>query len=223
MLSANAFCFVESRVRTPMLPLSLFRLPTFSAAVVFGVVVNLTYYGVLFALSLYLQRARDYTILEAGLAYLPSTCTFIVSNLLSGPLQARHGARRPMLIGAAIAARGYGLLARLDTTSTIWTMLPAFAMIPFGMGLAVPAMTTTVLASVERHAAGTASAVLNATRQVGGTIGVAVFGTFVAGGPADIARGLHDAALVSCVLLACAAAIVHQGIGRPRSRALDPR
>lgn len=220
VLSAVAFCRVESRVRMPMLPLALFRLPTFAAAIVFGILVNLTYYGVLFTLSLYLQKALGYTALQAGLAYLPLTGTFIVSNLLSGLLVARHGSRRPMLIGSAIAACGYGLLSLLDATSTAWTMLPIFALIPFGMGLAVPAMTTAILSSVDRGRAGTASAVLNAARQAGGTIGVASFGALVSGDAASIVSGLHVAALTSCALLIAAGWLVWfamPGIARPRS------
>lgn len=223
VMSTMAFCFVESRVRTPMLPLSLFRMPTFSAAVVFGVLVNLTYYGVLFTLSLYLQKALGYSALQAGLAYLPLTGTFIVSNLLSGRLVARHGSRLPMLMGSAIAACGYALLALLDTTSTAWTMLPIFALIPFGMGLAVPAMTNAILASVERNRAGTASAVLNAARQAGGTVGVALFGALVAGDATAIVRGLHFAALSSCALLIAAGLSTWAWIQRPMRTGTVPR
>ena len=215
IVGAATFCLVESRVVVPMLPLSLFRLPTFGAAVVFGILVNLTYYGVLFALSLYLQRALAYSALEAGLAYLPLTGTFIVSNLLSGPMVARYGSRRPMLVGATIAACGYALLGRLDAASSWWTMFPAFTLIPFGMGLAVPAMTTTILSAVERRRAGTASAVLNAARQAGGTVGVAVFGALVAGDAVHIVDGLHRAALVCSALLVVAAAIVWSKIPEP--------
>ena len=223
VVAAVAFCGVESRVATPMLPLSLFRLPTFGAAVVFGILVNLTYYGVLFALSLYLQRALGYSALQAGLAYLPLTGTFIVSNLLSGPLVARRGSRLPMLCGASIAACGYALLSRLDATSSWWAMCPAFTMIPFGMGLAVPAMTTTILASVERSRAGTASAVLNAARQAGGTVGVALFGALVAGDAATIVNGLHVAALSACLLLIAAGLSTWRWIPRPKHETGVPR
>lgn len=221
--AALAFCVVESRVTTPMLPLRLFRLPTFSAAVVFGILVNLTYYGVLFALSLYLQRARGYTALQAGLCYLPLTGTFIVSNLVSGPAVARYGARRPMLVGALIAAGGYALLARLDGTTPWWAMVPAFTAIPFGMGLAVPAMTTTILSAVDRRQAGTASAVLNAARQSGGTVGVALFGALVAGDAIGIVAGLHRAASISCGLLLLAAVIVFWRIRSPAAATIAAR
>lgn len=83
-LASLAFVAVESRTATPMLPLSLFRHRTFSAAVLFGICVNLTYYGTVFVLALYLQRARGESALQAGLAFLPLTGGFLLSNLAGG-------------------------------------------------------------------------------------------------------------------------------------------
>jgi len=87
-------------------------------------------------------------------------------------------------------------------------------MIPGGMGLGVPAMTTAILASVEKAWSGTASAVLNAARQAAGAIGVAAFGALVVGGDARIVPGLHMAAWISSALLVGAATIVWFGIHR---------
>ena len=87
-------------------------------------------------------------------------------------------------------------------------MLPGFILIPAGMGLAVPAMTTAILSSVDRARSGTASAVLNAARQVGGAIGVATFGALVSGVTAErIISGLNIAALTSAALLIIATVI----------------
>ncbi|MFI4981609.1 MAG: MFS transporter, partial [Nevskiales bacterium] len=202
----------EARVAAPMLPLRFFRMPNFSAAVVFGVLLNFSYYGMLFALTLYLQQAHGYSALQAGLAYLPLTGGFFFSNVVAGRVVERLGSRPPMIFGACVGAIGYLLLLRLDAQSSWWAMLPAFLLIPAGMGLAVPAMTTAILASVERHWSGTASAVLNAARQAGGAIGVAVFGALVGGGAEHIVTGLGHAALASGVLLLLAAALARIGI-----------
>jgi DHA2 family methylenomycin A resistance protein-like MFS transporter len=200
-----AFGAVERRAAAPMLPLAVFRSRPFSAAVAFGVIVNLAYYGTIFVLALYLQQARRFSPLEAGLAFLPLTATFIVSNLVSGRMVARLGSRTPMVVGAAIAALGYGLLLRLGASSAFARMLPAFVMIPGGMGLGVPAMTTAILAAVDKAWSGTASAVLNAARQAGGAVGVAAFG--LATGALGPVGGLHGAAAASGLLLLAAAAI----------------
>jgi MFS transporter, DHA2 family, methylenomycin A resistance protein len=204
---AVAFLATETRAASPMLPLGLFSRPAFGAAIVFGVLCNLTYYGVMFVLSLYLQQAHGYSALRAGAAYLPLTATFIVSNLLSAPVTLRFGAGVVMSAGAAIAALGFALLSGLSSESPFAQMLPAFALIPFGMGLAVPAMTASVLASVERRWSGTVSGALNAARQAGGALGVAAFGALGAGGSVAIVHGLRSAAGISVGLLLAAAGI----------------
>jgi DHA2 family methylenomycin A resistance protein-like MFS transporter len=187
-----------------MLPLSFFRRPTFSAAVAFGVAVNLAYYGVIFVLTLYFQQAHGWGPVAAGLAFLPLTATFIVANLASGRMAAKFGSRLPMAAGAAAGAVGYLLLLPLDAHSPFLAMAPGFLLIPAGMGLGVPAMTTAILASVDKQWSGTASGVLNAARQSGGAAGVALFGLLA--GAAGLVSGLHLAGLVSAVLLLAAAA-----------------
>ncbi|MFM0740856.1 MFS transporter [Paraburkholderia xenovorans] len=201
-IAAAAFIAVESRVATPMLPLTLFSKRSFSAAVLFGICVNLTYYGMVFVLSLYLQRVRGYTPLQAGLAFLPLTGGFLISNVASGWVVGRFGARVPMIVGAIIGGLGYGLLHFVDAASPLVALLLPFLLIPSGMGLAVPAMTTAVLASVEAKRAGTASAVLNTARQAGGAVGVAAFGALASAAAAtQIVSGMQTATAVSVGLL----------------------
>ncbi len=197
-----AFVVVESRAAAPMLPLALFRKRSFSAAVLFGICVNLSYYGMVFVLSLYLQQARGYSATGAGLAFLPLTGGFLVSNVLSGWVVARFGVRVPMIAGGATAALGYALLHHLDAATPLPVVLVAFVLIPSGMGLAVPAMTTAVLASVERQRAGIASAALNTARQAGGAIGVAAYGALASGaGAAHIVAGMQTSSAISAGLL----------------------
>jgi DHA2 family methylenomycin A resistance protein-like MFS transporter len=206
-LAAFAFVAIESRAATPMLPLSLFRRRTFSAAVLFGICVNLTYYGTVFVLALYLQRVRGESALQAGLAFLPLTGGFLLSNLASGRAVARRGPRAPMLAGALVAALGYGALHGVDGSTPLPLLLVPFLLIPAGMGFAVPAMTTAVLASVEQERAGIASAVLNTARQAGGAMGVAAFGALADGGGGawQTVVGLHVETAVSAGLLVAAA------------------
>ncbi len=220
LLAALAFVVTQRRVDTPMLPLAFFANRTFSAAVLFGLCVNLTYYGVVFVLSLYLQHARGETPLQAGLAFLPLTGGFLVSNVASGWVVGRFGARVPMIAGAITAALGYGMLHFAEAASPLWTLLIPFLLIPSGMGLAVPAMTTAVLASVDRQRSGTASAVLNTARQAGGAIGVAAFGALASAsdavggaGAAHVVSGLKSSTLISACLLLIAlglACLVHR-------------
>lgn len=209
LVAGTAFLMVESRTRAPMLPLELFHSVPFSGAVLFGVLVNFAYYGVIFVLSFYLQRVRGFSVIQTGLTFLPLTGTFIFSNIASGWLSARTGLRTPMVLGGLIGSAGYALLGTsgISDSATFLDMLPGLALIPAGMGLGVPAMTTSILASVERHQAGTASAVLNTARQVGGATGVAIFGAIVAAGSgAEIMGGVRSVMGISALLLLAAAA-----------------
>jgi DHA2 family methylenomycin A resistance protein-like MFS transporter len=212
LLSTVAFLRTESTTSNPMLPLKSFRLPNFSPAVLFGFIINLTYYGVVFVLSLYLQQALHYSPMQAGLAYLPLTATFVASNYLSGRMVSAFGSRLPMTIGALIAAAGFALLFPLGEHTHFVSMLAPFLLLPSGMGLAVPAMTTAILASVDRQDSGIASGVLNAARQAGGAMGVAIFGALAGGRIENIVPGLKWSALSSLVLLGGAFALAAFGM-----------
>jgi MFS transporter, DHA2 family, methylenomycin A resistance protein len=204
------FVLVETRSAAPMLPLSLFASGAFSRAVVFGVLVNFAYYGVVFIFSLYLQQLRGMTAMQAALVFLPLTGTFIVSNIGSGRMMACCGTRLPMIAGALVAAGGYVwlALAGISGDAPVMAMVPGLVLIPAGMGLAVPAMTTSILSAVAPRMAGTASGVLNMARQTGGALGVAVYGALAASPvAADALAGTRHAVLVSCALLLVCAAL----------------
>lgn len=208
LLAAAAFVWVEANGRNPMLPLALFRARGFSTAVLYGMIANATYYGSMFVISLYLQRVHDYSPLRSGLAYLPLTLTIFAINLVSGWLVSRFGSRWPMVIGALVNATGFALLSHLDANSSYLQMLPAFTLIPLGLGAGVPAMTTAVLASVDKANAGRATGVLNAARQAAGAMGVALFGAL----STDIVTGLQRTALLCSALLLTAAALAWRGM-----------
>ena len=198
------FVWVEGRVAAPVLPLSLFRSSTFSTAVAYGTAANVTFYGMIFVLSLYFQRVRGYGGPETGLAYLPLMATFIAVNLVNSRMVARFGVRACMVGGFLVDALAFAALLMLGVGSPYWLALPAFLLMPAGMGTGVPAMIGAMLGSVERSRSGVAAAVTNAARQAGGAIGVAVFGTLA--GP-DLVGGLHLGAALSAMLLVAMALV----------------
>ena len=201
---AAAFVLFERRAAHPAMPLNVFRERPAWTAVVVGSALNFAYYGLIFVLGLYMLRALHWAPAKAGLAFLPLTATFIVSNLLSGGLVARFGARTVTTGGVLLAACGYALTARLGASSGMLEMLPGFALIPGGMGLAIPALTSGLLASVDRHDAGAASGALNACRQVGGAAGVAIFGALAG---VDVVTGLRASGIAAAALLVGAAVV----------------
>ena len=204
LVGGPAFVLVELRSRAPVLPMRLFRSPTFSTAVVYGAAANVTIYGMVFVLSLYFQEARGYGAVETGFAFLPLMFTFVVVNLNNARLVARFGPRALMVAGFLVDALGFCLLLLLGGASPYWLALPAFVLMPAGMGTGVPAMIGAMLGSIDRRHSGVASATMNAARQAGGAIGVAIFGALA--GP-HLVSGLHTSALVSAVLLLASAAI----------------
>ena len=100
---------------------------------------------------------------------------------------------------------GFGVLAWASTAQSFALMAFGFLLIPTGMGLAVPAMTTTVLSAVDKGRSALAAAILNTARQAAGAIGVAVFGALAHGGPERIATGLRITCAVAMAALAVAA------------------
>ena len=203
LVAAPLFVWVELRSRAPLLPMRLFRSGTFSIAVVYGMAANFTFYGMVFVLSLYFQRARHYGATETGFAYLPLMATFVAVNLVNGWVVGRFGVRIPMVAGFLVDALGFSLLLLLGPTSSYWLALPAFILMPAGMGTGIPAMIGAMLGSVDRSVSGVAAAVTNAARQAGGAIGVAVFGALVGD---DLVGGMHAAAILSAALLVATAA-----------------
>jgi len=214
LLAVAAFLAVETRSAHPAVPLDVFRTRMVWSAVVVGVAVNFTYYGVIFVLGLFLQRSAGYSVLQAGLAFLPLTATFIVANLLSGRFVQRFGPARTMAGGVVVATIGYALTSRLGPETPFWLMVPGFLLIPGGMGTAVPTMTSALLSHVDRHFSGTASGVLNACRQAAGAAGVAVMGALAAGGPAAIAAGLRASGVIAAMVLLGTAWVAWRSEGR---------
>jgi len=201
----GALLLVERRAAAPVIATDLFALRDFRGAVFFGTVVNGTYYGAIFVIALFLQTARHFTPMQAGLAFLPLTAGFFLSNVLSGSAITRFGTRKPMIVGALIDLLGFGVLAFASTTQSLPLMLVGFLLIPSGMGLAVPAMTTTVLSSVDKSRSSLAAAILNTARQSAGAIGVAVFGALAQGDAAHIGAGLRITCVVAMFALSFAA------------------
>jgi DHA2 family methylenomycin A resistance protein-like MFS transporter len=202
-ISGAALLAVERRVRDPAIPLEFFKDTTFGVATLAGFLVSLAIYGLSFALSLYFQTVLSYTPAETGWAFVPFAAGITVSNLLGGWLSAKAGARLPMAAGLGLAAAGFALLGSVIGSFTGYgAMLPAQLLIRFGIGLAVPPMTAALLATVPRSRSGSASGLLNAVRQAGAAIGVALFGALIRG---DIVAGLRIGVMIAAGLLAGAA------------------
>ncbi len=170
-----AFPVIEHRVRSPVLPLNLFRSRQFTGANVTTLAVYTAVGGALFLLVLQLQQSLGYSALVAGLATLPMTVIMLVGSPWAGALAQRTGPRMPMTAGPLIAAAGVALMARIVPGATyLGAVLPAVVAFGVGLAITVAPLTAAVLSAVPDAYAGTASGVNNAISRVAGLIAVAV-------------------------------------------------
>lgn len=178
--AATGFVLIERAVREPMLPLGLFTNATFSAATTVGLLINLGFYGGLFVINLYLQQVRHYSAVLAGLALLPMMGVVALGSAASGRFTAHAESPRPtMLIGLFTAAAGLLGLTVADTTTPYLLLVAPLIATGFGMSFTMPAVTTAVTDSAPHDHAGLASGVINAARQLGSVIGVAILGALI--------------------------------------------
>lgn len=217
LVAAFGFVVIERRSQSPMLPLALFRIPTFAVASLVGVIVNFAYYGLIFVFSLFFQIEQQLSPQQTGLAFLPMTIVLMAVNVIAGRLITRMGARRLMVLGLALAACGYLMLLPISIAGSYWMLLVPMLLAASGIALTVPTMTNATLSSVDTSRAGIASGVLNSARQIGGMLGVAVFGYLVRDtAPEPFMRGMHWSLGVSVALLLTGSLMCLLGIQRDR-------
>jgi DHA2 family methylenomycin A resistance protein-like MFS transporter len=199
------FIVVESRGRRPMLPLELFRSPAFSAPAAIGLLINIGFYGLIFVFSLLFQRVQHLTALQTGLALAPIMIGITVSNLLAGRLDALVGPRRIVAVAVvAVAAATAGLLGVGRGTAYL-AMVVQLTVLGAAAGCIVPVITSELLGAVDRTRSGVAAGTLNTLRQTGSAIGVALFGSLLAG-HAGLVAGLHASLAITiglCAAIAC--------------------
>jgi DHA2 family methylenomycin A resistance protein-like MFS transporter len=180
ILAAGAFVQRERTVSNPLLPRELFATARFPAANMLGFLINFGGYGQLFLLSLYLQDARGATPLGAGLQLLPTIVMFTLGSLGAPRLMARIGPRPALMASMALCAFATTLTAFVLTPQTEYLRFAAMvSMANLGVGLAVPAMTAVVMQIAGQSHANIAAACLNANRQIGVLVGVAIMGTIL--------------------------------------------
>lgn len=211
--AAAGFLLVESRVAAPMVPLSLFRNRELSAATAVGCLMNLGFYGQLFVLTLYFQQVRGDSALLTGLALLPQTGVIALGSWLGGRVTSHSGPRTPVIAGMAIGAAGFFALTIITRSVPYWALVAPMAATGFGISFTMPAATAAVVEGAPTQRTGVASGTLNASRQVGGAIGIALLGAFVAGGPSGSTSGMRVAMIVAGLTYALATAI---GLTIPR-------
>lgn len=207
---AVLFVVQERRAAQPMLPLSLFKHRRFALASLVGLLVNVAFYGLIFVFSLYFQRVNGLSPFATGLAFLPMLGVVLPVNLVAARVAERIGAPVTVAIGAGLSALGCLALLGIEPGTSYWEIGVQLAVIGGGLGLLVPPLTSTLLGSVEKSRSGIAAGVLNATRQTGSVLGVALFGS-LAGRQGDFMAGAHASLVISACLLFAAGVAIWRG------------
>jgi DHA2 family methylenomycin A resistance protein-like MFS transporter len=212
---ATALVLRERSSERRLVPRRLVADRRFTGATAGGALLNFAFYGELFFLSLFLQQERGLDALQTGLAFLPQPLAFLAVSPLAGRLIATRGPGLALGLGGALAVVASGVLLAVDGDSSYGVLMAGLALNGAGGGFAIPAVTGAVMGSAPPALAGIASAALNAGRQVGGVLGVAVLGGIATGGGHVEVGAMHEAVVVAGLALAVASALSFS-LGPPR-------
>ena len=189
------FVLLEAKVsRAPLVPLRLFASRSITGANLVSFGVGAAIFSVWYFQSLYLQSVRGLSPLAAGLTFLPQTVAIAAGAQISSRLMSRWGARPFLVAGPALIGLGLLWLAQISVVPAVWSavIVPGIV-ITLGAGLVFPAITVAATSGVSRAEAGLASGVVNTTRQVGGSLGLAALATLAADHTASLASLGHSA------------------------------
>ncbi|GHF41695.1 DHA2 family methylenomycin A resistance protein-like MFS transporter [Amycolatopsis bartoniae] len=215
VVAGAAFVLTEHRHSSPMLPLKLFKEREFSGSIAIGAAINIGFYGELFLLALYFQDVRHFSPLLTGLAMLPQPGIASLASSLGGRHTARIGARPVMLIGLVVGALGLLSLVLAGEHTPYWMLIVPLLAVGFGTAYTMPAATAATMEAAPAKQAGTASGALNASRQIGSTLGVAIFGTVTAGSAAFM-TGYHVSVGIGAAVFAAGALVAWIAVPRPK-------
>jgi EmrB/QacA subfamily drug resistance transporter len=213
------FIVNERRHPNPLVPLSIFRIRGLAAADATQVIAMAGLYSMFFFVTLYMQDVLLYSPIRAGAAYLPVTVGVAVSAGICTRLIPRIGSRPIMVTGALVCAAGVYWLSRIPVHgSYLADLLPGLAIMSVGVGAVFLGVQTAANAGVPPDKAGLAASLVNASFQLGGALGLAIFSAIAtartrqllagrAGVPDALTSGFHQALTAASIFLVAAAVI----------------
>jgi EmrB/QacA subfamily drug resistance transporter len=225
-VTAALFLVIESRSEYPMVPLQMFRRREFSGGTGTMMIWAFGILGIYFFTSLYLQQTLGFSPTKAGLAFVPMALCVAVFAGLAPRIEALAGAHRTVAAGMLLMVIGLVLFARLGLNASYASLLPGFMLFGAGAGMMNVPLTNAVMLATPTSRAGIASALLNASREVAGLLGITVIGAVLStrrsaalragSGPVSaFVDGYHLGLLVTILLLAAGVVVSYLTL-RPR-------
>jgi EmrB/QacA subfamily drug resistance transporter len=168
----------ESRAKEPLMPFSIFRIKTVSAANISGLILGTVTFSMFLMLTLYMQQVLTYSPMRTGVAYLAVAATAIVWSTVAAQLVNRVGVKPVIVAGMAFLAAGLVYFTQVSVGgSYVGDLLPGFLLIAVGLGFSFVPISIAALAGVQPSEAGLASGLFNTSQQIGGALGIAALST----------------------------------------------
>jgi EmrB/QacA subfamily drug resistance transporter len=187
-----AFVVWEQRVKDPLVPFSIFRLQTLTAANVVGFILGTALFAMFLMLSLYMQQVLDLSPLETGVGYLAVAGTAIIWANVAAAAVTRVGVKPALVFGMSLMTVGLLYFTQVSADGSYWSdLFPGFLIIGLGMPFAFVAITIAAVAGTKPQEAGLASGLINTSQQIGGAVGIAILSTIaVSTTTDDLSQGI---------------------------------
>jgi MFS family permease len=174
----GAFAVWEDRQRDPLVPFSIFRLQTLTAANVAGFIMGTALFSMFLILTLYMQQVLGYSPLKTGVAYLAVAATSVFWANVAAAAVNRIGVKPALVFGMSLLTAGLVYFTQVSVHGSYWAdLFPGFLILGVGIPFAFVPITIAALAGTSPEDAGLASGLINTSQQVGGAVGIAVLST----------------------------------------------
>jgi len=190
-----AFVLWELRAKDPLVPFSIFRLQTLTAANVVGFILGTAMFAMFLMLTLYMQQVLGYSPLETGVGYLAVAGTAIIWANVAAAAVNRVGVKPALVFGMSLMTVGLLYFTQVSVGGSYWTdLFPGFLIIGMGLPFAFVPVTIAAVAGTKPGEAGLASGLINTSQQIGGAVGIAILSTIAVSTTSDeVASGTQTA------------------------------
>jgi EmrB/QacA subfamily drug resistance transporter len=173
-----AFALWEQRQRDPLLPFSIFRLQTLTAANIAGFIMGTALFSMFLMLTLYMQQVLGFSALKTGVGYLAVAGTAVIWANVAAAAVNRVGVKPALILGMTLLTAGLLYFTQVSVGGSYWAdLFPGFLLLGVGIPFAFVPITIAALAGTKPHEAGLASGLINTSQQIGGAVGIALLST----------------------------------------------